>query len=980
MSCEIDLAKAPRKIFRTLHTSITEEVEPVEEFNRGIKRGDTILVTGDRPRFALMRTFPEDKSDPDLIKLGDCRIGIEYEGVFEWIDQSEDIRTIFRPSCTEYRIALKQVAGLEIALTVSQAEDWGAVAKLSLRNLNHDVLKLAVKLVYGGISRHGRTFTASYFDIDKDYTSGNEVEIKDGFAFLSDSDIPERICVRGVPAVKPEKKRSKVSFDYEILLGNGGTRTFCLIAGRIQSYTGVGTDLSQVDPDVLIHEAAEYYAKLLSGISVSTPSKLLDSGLMTAILNLEYDYTGKLWLEGVHWWSSFWPINYQISAAISLGQLYRAKKALDFLGSLECGPCPALMASEKPYLNHIGVYNYGIEEGLPYYIYQLIQYYRHTGDKELVQKVWDKLCASILYLFDVRDGSRSGLLDWHLGCNGFLYQADHLAMPGDAASPSIMVSGLLEKLSGIAAEIGRTEDAANWKQISENMKKKLISHMWNGEEGFFYNHIDYQNIKHSSHYYTDLVFPVLYSSLPEEIKLRSLKSLYSKLLYETDDGRLLMRVGDFKPSIFGNDNVMPVQICETSRGMFEIGDNETGLRLLESVALAGTIYTEAPGNFPERMDDDGKGEANYIFGNSIGSYICSIISGLFGISLENFGQTLKCSPAFPYEWDNADLRLPYSSISYRKSVEGNKVKAVYKICSVPARKLEFSTLLNSESIFDINCINIAGEKKVIAEYGKKKVVFVSSSISDCFEIEIKYAVPNSLPERRLKKHSKNTSLSASMKLLGTFDKKRFQTLDIKSYCNSEIIRAISAWRNEDLYINLSKYEKFNGVVEIEGIPFDVVKREESGDKSVKMVLLEHSKSHPYTGTTIISDNPHSIKISLEKKVNALALLYASECQSRQTGVDVGEIRLNYENGTAGKITLNVGKNMDTLFSHFADDTIPVGISSSMQDHPGHPGTDYINLLVVPCDAERILSSVEFVIELPDVQLGLIGISLVAAFT
>ena len=336
---------------------------------------------------------------------------------------------------------------------------------------------------------------------------------------------------------------------------------------------------SRVEPEKLIQEASEYYEKLLSGISISTPSKLLDSGFLTGILNLDYDYTGKLWLEGVHWWSSFWPMNYQISAAISLGQLQRARGALDFLGSLECGPCPVLTASEKPYLNHIGVYNLGIEEGLPYYLYQLIQYFRNTGDRELIQKLWDKIKTSIKTLFENRDTSGSGLLDWHFGCNGFLYQADHLAMPGDAASPSIMVSGILEKLSEIATEIGKAEEAEKWKELSQDMKEKLLAYMWNKSEGVFYNHIDYQSVKHRALYYTDMVFPVLYSSFPEEIKLKSLENLCDRLIYETEDARLLMRVGELKPSIFGNDTVMPVQISEAARGFFEIGSNEIGTNL-----------------------------------------------------------------------------------------------------------------------------------------------------------------------------------------------------------------------------------------------------------------------------------------------------------------------------------------------------------------------------------------------------------------
>ena len=563
-------------------------------------------------------------------------------------------------------------------------------------------------------------------------------------------------------------------------------------------------------------------------------------------------------------------------------------------------------------------------------------------------------------------------------------------MPGDAASPSIMVSGLLKKLSEIADELGKYVDAEGWRKTSAKMHERLLSYMWNEDEGVFYNHIDYQGIKHMAHIYTDMVFPVLYSDFSEDIRKKSIDSLCSRLVYETDDGRLLMRMGNLKPTIFGNDNVAPVQICEAARALFEAGDAETGTRLLESVAQAGTVYTEAPGNFPERMDDNGKGEANYIFGNPIGSYIYSVISGLFGISLKDDGKMLKCSPAFPSSWDNADICLPYCSVSYRKNGNsstgtnggiGSKtsndshIKAVYTVHSFPARKLEFSVLLSTEEITDIQCNQHVKEKRIIMEFGKQKIIFISSEISDCFDIEIEYTPSAIQTGRQFKKLSKENSCPNSRYLLDSLGKKDFHPLDIKEYCNSDKIHAVSAWRNEHLPIDLSGYEKDDGMIEIEGMRFKVDKVEVSANNFARMILLDNSSSHPYTGETILSECAHNTRIVVGKKIRGLALLYASECQCRQTGVDAGGISLNYESGSAGQIPLNVGKNIDSLFSHFAEDTIPVNIPSSMQNHPGHPGTDYINLLVIHCDPERSLNNLNLSIDLPDVQMGIIAISL-----
>src|ERR1700674_2178711 len=54
-----------RKMLRMQHSDEKDLVRYEEYFNRAVKRGSTILVTGDKPRFALMYTEQSDKTDPD---------------------------------------------------------------------------------------------------------------------------------------------------------------------------------------------------------------------------------------------------------------------------------------------------------------------------------------------------------------------------------------------------------------------------------------------------------------------------------------------------------------------------------------------------------------------------------------------------------------------------------------------------------------------------------------------------------------------------------------------------------------------------------------------------------------------------------------------------------------------------------------------------------------------------------------------------
>jgi hypothetical protein len=104
----------------------------------------------------------------------------------------------------------------------------------------------------------------------------------------------------------------------------------------------------------------------------------------------------------------------------------------------------------------------------------------------------------------------------------------------------------------------------------------------------------------------------------------------------------------------------------------------------------------------------------------------------------------------------------------------------------------------------------------------------------------------------------------------------------------------------------------------------------------------------------------------------LKKLLAPKSSSRHTGCKVGSIQIIYEGGKKVIVPLIVGKNVDTLFSHFAVDTFPVSVSvGEWQD-------DNANVLRLPCEASLVLDSLSFTIDAADVQMGLMGVNIISA--
>ena len=128
-----------------------------------------------------------------------------------------------------------------------------------------------------------------------------------------------------------------------------------------------------------------------------------------------------------------------------------------------------------------------------------------------------------------------------------------------------------------------------------------------------------------SSYYTDFVFPQLYSGLHAEYNWLALRACDQRLWI----GDHLMRMGNYKPDLFGNNAVGNLQMSEAAEAYFGAGRVLRGWALLHGSALGATILTDSPGSFPENNTTTGWGLNSYGFSNPAASYTRAIISGLF---------------------------------------------------------------------------------------------------------------------------------------------------------------------------------------------------------------------------------------------------------------------------------------------------------------------------------------------------------------
>jgi len=654
-------------------------------FNWGVRRGDLLLVSGDFPRFALLTRRREARDDPPHLKIGDARLRLETDqGVFRWEEASSIIAT-FHPTYIEHVVRWARLPGVVGHLRVGLTGGSAAVALASIKVEAGASFSGFLVLDFGGISTHGRTSSAAYFPPDSPDDPRTAVTISEEGGVLSCPDYPERVAFRFDAHPKLDAAGGRVSAKWPVNLAAEGHfeagSTWQLSSGPTPPSAPSPSDVATAFAGIEADDAA-FLAKTVA----TTPDRYIGPGLDAAVLTLENCWDRSAWLEGVHWWSCYWANNYQISAAIALGQWDRARRALEFFLD-DKGQCPARNADGSRKADSYAA--------LPFWLHQLASYVDATGDRALVLKLRPNVEKCIASMLAAREKEPGGLLSWSIGANSTVYQADHLGWPGEATSVSFLAARALRDWGHLCQEAGDPEGGASWTGKADRLEQLARARLWDEERGCFFSHRDDEGHTFHNHYYSDHVYPVLYGSIlsvPEAASV--LEVLRHELVYETPSKRLLMRVGTYLPQMFGTSNVMPTQMAEAAMAFERLGENETAARFLHSVALGATLDTESPGSFPEWLNDLGKGEANYGFGNPAGAYAMAVVNGLFGVALSQGGAACQWNPGFPDDWPSARLHLPWVDLGYSQSStpEGMETRK-YDYASAQPRELEFRVFL-----------------------------------------------------------------------------------------------------------------------------------------------------------------------------------------------------------------------------------------------------------------------------------------------
>lgn len=978
-------------------------------FNYGVRRHPSTLVSGDTPRFALViRKDLDNAIQPPWEKLGDLRIRLRRGTDTYWLDQHGTIHTEYHPWGTRHACDLGDTLGWRFTIEAAMTDGQGCC--VVLRPLPCDgAQSITLELLFGGLAVTGPLYT-TYITSNSEHEGDNIIALDGLDATLSSPAVERAIRVSfSKPALldvvendEPAGIRKRLRASYELAPGSAPREV------RITARIAEAPPAPQGEP---IAAAKAYYHAILERYAMRSPDEVLDAAFNSACVNMDYLYGYPMWLEGIEQWEAPWTNNYQISAGIGLGQFDRARDTLLDAANCPEGPTTVMTSRHQAYTDAAP------EDGLFYYAVQLHRYWRATRDEALVRQVWDGLVRNIERTLVVRDTDGDGVLDYHLACNAFLYQADHLSLPGCSASPTLMMIDVLNRSAELAEMLGEADRAADWRRRAEHMQRECMRRLWLHDEARFASAVDSQGLTHRAAYYTDYVFPVLHGGMSDTVGWLCLQSLDRDLALDP----YRVRVGNYMPLLFGNSAVHTAQQAEMAEAFCQAGAAERAWQLMHGVALSSTLLTDSPGNVPEFMSDKGWAMYNFIFGNCVGAFVHAAIAGMWGLQRSAESQTVQWQPALPAEWDLAEMRvdditmsiagaqadrtyriaLPRAqAVRLRVPLGGRAVKAVVL---GPETELAYTTLASPTGGFAFMDLPDAREHQVRVTLGEADTLDETTIMANA-DRTIRHALGASAkaiddPQRALAHFRIDDGV-----LTGTVapwvgeatifarytDQPTVQSLrisvpmptqerpappstqdgemsvaDVSAHLVDNALPKCNLWNYEGATFDFSAFAEPTadhagwGRLRVGDTPFEVRLQ---GDN---LALLSVGALDANTHRLALSSQPTSLTLPIGKHVASIRLLSSSEGRTRLTHMRVGTLAIRYADGYIDEQPLIYGTNLDCSQMPFASAATALNLG------------DRVNVYAstFPADATREARDVTINLFTPDISLAVFAVTL-----
>ena len=268
----------------------------------------------------------------------------------------------------------------------------------------------------------------------------------------------------------------------------------------------------------------------------------------------------------------------------------------------------------------------------------------------------------------------------------------------------------------IAQLIG--EDGSKYSEEATAILKAMNNRLWMNDYGHWAEYQDFMGLKrlHKSAALWSIYTPIDCGACTAEQAYLATKYVDRDIphipivINEEDTIGYTISTTDWMPYAWSTNNVAHEEVANMALAYFQAGRNNEGFRLLKSDLTDEMLLGKSPGNFGQiSYYDRERNEAYRDFGDNLGITSRAIINGLFGITPDAlYGQCIL-KPSFPAEWQEASIRTPYLSYTYKR--EGSR--DIYQIEQHFAQPLKIIVRTNAGCGAYMNTEGTTGESQTI---------------------------------------------------------------------------------------------------------------------------------------------------------------------------------------------------------------------------------------------------------------------------
>ncbi len=667
-----------------------------------INNTNAFILAGDQPIVRLAKS---------QYLYGTFMLAIERNGKGKWLQQCDQITSLYQPGRMSWEITDAAFPGLKVTLEIlPMATTTGMTVRTNAEGVQQgdilvwafggaqwrkdqnlswklDVMGQPELLKWGfvpeecknnGVETAGETF---FVNLPESTTNHNKL-----FTVAGSCSSTTKANIGEASAwINPVTFKHSQSQDLPILKGAVTLEKGKTIYWAFEAFNQVcNPDLSRInDPKNAFAEGLKRTESFKTRLKINTPDSYLNAVAQASVATVDGTWYPPVFVHGAMQWNVRFPGWRTIFGGTMYGWHNRVRDEAKFYTDAqvkesdkkEAKADPAtLLTGQHPDSRFYGVGHIDKDQAFydmqTQFFDQIVEEYRWTADPELVKFFRQALELHLIWMRDCFDPDGDGVYESYI--NTWPTDSQWYNGGGTAEETSYAYRGHLAARD-MASNAGDQEAEKYHSQMLVKIKKGFFEKLWINNKGYSGS---YREQGGHGRLHED---PWLYSIfLPVDAGLTSplqaIESVYySEWALQNDRmpaGGRKVWTSNWVPPVWSIRELWPGDNYHLALSYFQAGLPDDAWDIMRGTLMYSAFDHMVPGNL-----GDVKGGTD--FGDCVHTFARTLVSGLFGYNPNYPNGKVTISPQFPTEWNNASIELPDVKIAFNR--KGNKINYSFEL-------------------------------------------------------------------------------------------------------------------------------------------------------------------------------------------------------------------------------------------------------------------------------------------------------------